>query len=151
MKHVETKTSSWKDDCSHWHVFRWTTRTPTQNMNWMSKGRNHGLATPFLFYPFLTYGYNAQCLHIVTNTTCKLSLSSPVERTGSKEVKVSDGGGCFQSHKMKSILVWALLEGQIPAMCFSTFCQGRRCLTKYLCLNGPNSFMRGFSQVFVGI
>ena len=103
------------------------------------------------FLSFLTYGYNTQCLHIVTNTTCKLSLSSPVERTGSKEVKVSDGGGCFQSHKMKSILVWALLEGQIPAMCFSTFCQGRRCLTKYLCLNGPNSFMRGFSQVFVGI
>ena len=120
-------------------------------MNWMSKGRNDGLATPFLFYPFLTYGYNAQCLHIVINTTCKLSLSSPVEGTGSKEVKVSDGGGCFQSHKLKSILVWTLLEGQIPAMCFSTFFQGRRSLTKYLCLNGPYSFMRGFSQVFVGI
>ena len=120
-------------------------------MNWMSKGRNHGLATPFLFYPFLTYGYNAQCPRIVTNTTCKLSLSSPVEGTGSKEVKVSDGGGCFQSQKLKSILVWTLLEGQIPAVCFSTFFQDRRCLTKYLCLNGPNSFLRGFSQVLVGI
>ena len=103
------------------------------------------------FILFLPYGYNAQCLHIVTNTTCKLSLSSPVEGTGSKEVKVSDGGGCFQSHKLQSILVWTLLEGQIPAMCFSTFVQGRRSLTKYLCLNGTYSFMRGFSQVFVGI
>ena len=56
--------------------FPWNcAQPPFSNMNWMSKDEQRKKSQTGHAMPFLTYGYDAQCLHVVT-TTCKLLLSS---------------------------------------------------------------------------